>query len=92
LAWPTGGTDGVANLFMPTSATAQVLVFGNINAALLAAVGGLPNTTQSYPSRIYGTFVSGGSPSGTVQIRLASETGGTDVTAKAGSYLKYRSI
>ena len=92
LAWPTGGTDGVAQLFMPTSATAQVLAFGNINAALLAAVGGLPNTTQSYPSRIRGTFLAGASPSGTVKIQLASETGGTNVTAKTGSFLKYRSI
>lgn len=92
LAWPTGGTDGVADIVMPTSATAQVLVFGNINAALLAAVGGLPNTTQSYPSRIRGTFLAGASPSGTVKIQLASETGGTNVTAKTGSFLKYRAI
>lgn len=76
LAWPTGMTDGVADLFMPTSATAQVLVFGNVNAALLAAVGGLPNTTQSYPARIRGTVVAGASPSGTVKVQLASETGG----------------
>lgn len=92
LAWPTGGTDGVADIAMPTSATAQVLVFGNFNAALLAAVGGLPNTTQSYPSRIRGTFLAGASPSGTVKIQLASETGGTNVTAKTGSFLKYRAI
>jgi hypothetical protein len=92
LAWPTGGTDGVAQLYMPTSGTAQVLVFGNINASLLAAVGGLPNTTQSYPSRILGNFIAGATPSGTVKVQLASETGGTNVTAKAGSYLKYRII
>lgn len=92
LAWPTGGTDGVAELFMPTSATAQVLAFGNINAALLAAVGGLPNTTQSWPARISGTFRAGASPSGTVKVQLASETGGTNVTAMTGSYLKYRVI
>lgn len=92
LAWPTGGTDGVADIVMPTSATAQVLVFGNINAALLAAVGGLPNTTQSYPSRIRGTFIAGASPSGNVRLQLASETAGTTVTAKAGSWLKYRTV
>lgn len=92
LAWPTGGTDGVADIAMPTSATAQVLVFGNINAALLAAVGGLPNTTQSYPSQIRGTFIAGASPSGTVKVQLASETAGTTVTAKAGSFIKWREI
>lgn len=85
-------TDGVADLNMPTSATAQVLVFGNVNAAMLAAVGGLPNTTQSYPSRICGTLVAGASPSGTLRVQLASETAGTSVSVQAGSYLKYKTI
>lgn len=92
LAWPTGGTDGVAEIIMPTSGTADVLVYGNVNAALLAAVGGLPDTTQSYPARIRGTFVAGASPSGTIKLQMASETGGTNVTVKAGSFLKYRAI
>ena len=77
---------------MTSSATARLLVNGNINAALLAAVGGLPNTTQSYPSRIRGTFIAGATPSGTVRLRMASETAGTTVTVKAGSFLKYRAI
>lgn len=92
LAWPTGSTDGVAMIDMPTSATARVLVNGNVNAALLAAVGGLPNTTQSYPAAIYGNITMGASPSGTVKVQLASETAATNVTIKAGSYLKYREI
>jgi hypothetical protein len=92
LAWATGLTDGVAGLFMPTSATAQVLAFGNINAALLAAVGGLPNTTQSWPARVSGTVRAGASPSGNVRIQMASETGGTNVTVVTGSYIKYRVI
>lgn len=92
LAWPTGLTDGVADLFVPTSGTAQVLVFGNNAAAILAAVGGLPTTTLSYPSRISGSIIAGASPSGTLKVQMASETAGTNVTVKAGSFLKYRSI
>ena len=92
LAWPTGMTDGVAMIDMPTSATARVLVNGNVNAALLAAVGGLPNTTQSYPAKIKGTVLAGASPSGTVRVQMASETAGTNVTVKAGSFIRYRSI
>ena len=92
LAWPTGMTDGVADIYMPTSATAQVLVFGNNNAALLAAVGGLPNTTQSWPSKITGTVLAGATPSGTVKVQMASETAGTNVTVKAGSFIRYRTI
>lgn len=92
LAWPTGATDGVAMVDMPTSATARVLVNGNVNAALLTAVGGLPNTTQSYPAAIYGNITMGASPSGAVRVQLASETAATNVTIKAGSYLKYREL
>lgn len=90
LAWPTGGTDGVAMIEQTSSATAKVFAHGNINAALLAPVGGLPNTTQSYPARVWGMFRAGANPSGAVQVRLASETAGTVVTVKAGSLLKYR--
>lgn len=92
LAWPTGMTDGVAGISMPTSATAQVMAFGNINAAILAAVGGLPNTTQSYPARIAGSVMAGATPVGTVKVQMASETAGTVVTVKAGSFLKYRAV
>lgn len=92
IAWPTGGTDGGSDIYMPTAATTQVMAFGNVNAAILAAVGGLPNTTRSYPARVAGVFVAGASPAGSVRMQLASETAGTTVTAKAGSFLKYRTI
>ena len=93
IAWATIGlTDGVADIYQTSSATAEVQQHGNSNAAVLSPVGGLPNTTQSYSGRIYGTAIMGASPTGDVQITLASETGGTTVTAKAGSYLKYRII
>ena len=92
LAWPTGATDGVAGIDTSSSATARLLTNGNISAALLAAVGGLPNTTASFPAWIGGNITMGASPSGTVKVQLASETAATNVTIKAGSYLKYREI
>jgi len=92
IAWPTGGTDGVADMFTPTAATTQTMLFGNINAALFAAVGGLPNITQSWPIRIGGVFIAGAAPAGNLRVQLGSETAGTAVTAKAGSFLKYRTI
>lgn len=92
LAWPTGGSDGAASIYTPSSGTAETMVHGNINAALLAAVGGLPNTTLSYGAKVLGIFRAGASPSGTVRLQLASETAGTNVTIKAGSFLKYRTI
>jgi len=92
IAWPTGMTDGVVQIYIPTSVSAQAMQFGNVNAAVLAPVGGLPNTTQSYPGSIIGSARAGATPSGTIKIQLASETSGTTVTAKAGSFLKYRTI
>ena len=90
LAWPTGMTDGVVDIRIPTAAGTEAIQFGNINAAVLAPVGGLPNTTQSWPGRIIGDVRAGASPSGTVKVQIASETAGTTVTVKAGSWLKYR--
>ena len=92
LAWATGGTDGVARIDTPSSATAATIVQGNISAPLLAAVGGLPNTTGSFPAYVVGTFGAGASPSGNIRLQMASETAGTIVTVKAGSFLKYRVI
>ena len=90
VAWPTGLTDGAVTIKTPSSATAEVQQHGNINAAVLAPVGGLPTTTGSYLSRVDATVVAGASPSGTFRLQLASETAGTVVTAKAGSWIRYR--
>jgi hypothetical protein len=60
--------------------------------AAKAASTGVPNTTQSWPGFISGEVETNGSPSGAVQVTLASETAGTNVTMKAGSFLRYREI
>lgn len=91
LAWATGGTDGVAMIEEAQTTTAvPIAANGNINAALLIAVGGLPNTTQSWPVRIRGMFIAGASPSGTVSVRLASETAGTTVRVVLNSFMRWR--
>ena len=93
LAWPTGMTDGVAQIIESQAATGTPLfASGNPNAALLIAVGGLPNTTQSWPARVSGMVLAGASPSGAVRVQLASETAGTNVTVKAESFIRYRTI
>lgn len=92
LAWPTGMTDGAATFYTPSSATATLNTHGNINAAILVAVGGLPNNTQSYQGTLEGLAIAGATPSGTIRVRLASETAGTNVIMKAGSFIAYREI
>ncbi|MFZ2540754.1 MAG: hypothetical protein WAW75_03150 [Gallionella sp.] len=91
LAWATGLTDGAAQIKQPSSATAELTTNGNISAAMLCAVGGVPTTTGSWQATIRGSAKAGTTPSGTIKVQLASETAGTVVTIKAGSFLKYRS-
>ena len=92
VAWPAGMTDGVASIVQESAAGTQVIQMGNVNASVLAPVGGLPTATQSYPANVDAYLISGASPSGSFKIQLASETAGTNVTTKAGSFLKYRAL
>jgi len=93
LSWPTGMTDGIAQIIESQAATGTPLfASGNINAALLVAVGGLPNTTQSWPVSIRGMLRAGAIPVGNLTIQLSSETAGTSVRIMTGSFIKYRTI
>ena len=91
-AWSTGLTDGVVMLREAQAVnTVPLAANGNINAASLIAVGGLPNTTQSWPAWVNATLVAGSSPSGDTRVQLASETNGTTVTVKSvGSFCRWR--
>ena len=90
-AWPTGMTDGIVQIMESQAATGTPLfASGNINAASLIAVGGLPNTTQSWPCTIKGFGIAGPTPSGNIRVQLASETAGTTVRVVTNSFLRYR--
>jgi hypothetical protein len=90
LAWATGLSDGTVQGDVTQSTTGRLTMNGNIGASVLGQVGGLPNNSQSWPATIWGCAIAGSSPSGSVRIQLASETAGTTVTVKSGSYLRYR--
>lgn len=92
LAWPTGMTDGAAMIMMPSAATTNLIANGNINAAMLIAVGGVPNANQSYLATISGMMIAGGGPGGSLRVQLASETAGTNVTMMAQSFIRWRNI
>lgn len=92
IAWPTGLLDGAVDIEVTTSASAIVRQLGGTGAAVLAPVGGLPTTTQSYPAHVRGMLFAGASPSGSLKLQLASETAGKTVTIKKGSFLKWRKL
>lgn len=92
VSWPTGLTDGAVQFFTPSSATANLQTNGTIAGPVLVAVGGLPVVASSYLGTMAGMIVAGATPSGAVRVQLASETAGTVVTMRAGSYIRYREI
>jgi hypothetical protein len=92
ISWPGGTTDGGAYMQAPNSATAfGFRSWGPLTTANAASTG-VPNTTSSHLATGEAYFITGASPSGTFGITLASETSGTVVTVKAGSFLLYREI
>jgi hypothetical protein len=94
VAWGTGYQYGVVDMYTPSSATAETISHGTISTVagtVQAAVGGLPSTGAPYGHRGAAMFRSGASPT-PFKLQMASETAGTAITTKAGSFLKYRAI
>ena len=91
IAWPTPTqVDGVAFGQITSAAGSNVVQNGHMAAAFLMPVGGLPDTTNSWPAFIRGNIITGGTVTLGLRLQLASGTAGTNVTMKAGSYIKYR--
>lgn len=91
IAWPTPTqVDGVAFGQITSAAGSNVFQNGHMATAYLMPVGGLPDTTNSWPAMIKGNIITGGTVTLGLRLQLASETGGTNVTVRAGSFLKYR--
>lgn len=91
-SWPTGLSDGGGWMQAPNSATAFAQRSWGVLNTQNAASTGLPTTTDSHLAIGGAYLIAGASPSGNLQVTLASETNGTSVTVRAGSLLRYRTI
>lgn len=91
-SFPSGLTDSGAWLQAPNSATASAQRWWGNTTTQNAASTGLADTTNSWISIGQALLIVGASPSGNFQVTIASETGGTNVTMKAGSFLRYIAI
>lgn len=94
IAWGTGYSYGVIDMYTPTAATTESIIhatIGTIAGSTLAAVGGLPVINTPYGHRALCLFRSSTTPTA-FKAQLASETAGTVITLKLGSFLKYRSV
>lgn len=90
VTWPTNVDDAALEISSPSSGTAMIYAYGNALAAVNAASTGILATTGSYPGLVTGVLRAGASVSGDFQITLASEVGSSQVTMKAGSFIRYR--
>jgi hypothetical protein len=94
LAWGTGYQYGVVDMYTPSAATTEAMIHARIGTTagvVLAAIGGLPVINVPYGHRALVSFRAGTSPTA-FKAQMASETAGTLVTVKAGSFLKYRTF
>ena len=91
-SFPSGLTDSGAWMQSPNSATASSQRWWGNTTTANASSTGIPDTTNSYIAIGGALLIVGGSPSGTFGVTLASETAATNVTMKAGSFLRYRTI
>ena len=95
----TGGRTGTANMTEGTSDTSSItgtiLVQGSLNATentvdIFTATNVVPTTDKCVNSK---WIVNMGSSSGAIQLQMASDVNGVDVTLKEGLFfLKYRKI
>jgi hypothetical protein len=92
VSWPTGTTNGAACI--QSSSGAQSLVFRNVphGTSGRADATSAGTADASYPGLLSATLITGGSPSGSFQITLATEIGTDTVRMMAGSWLRYREI
>jgi hypothetical protein len=92
--WGTGYQYGACRIAVPTALTTEAIqhnTIGTVAGTNQAPVGGLPTTGAPYFAWIDATFRSGTTPT-PFKVQLASETAGTVVTIKAGSFIRYRTI
>lgn len=93
LNWPTGlvGNCGVVNV--ANSATAFISrLYGGTTNALATANTGVAVANENTYAEVSATLVTGPTPVGTFNVTVASEVSASNVTARAGSWIRYRTI
>ena len=92
MSWPSGLTDAIGRMEASNSLTAAAIRTWGAISTQNAASTGLATTTNSHWGSFDGIMITGAGVGGDLQVTLASETAGTEVTMKAGSVLMYREL
>lgn len=89
--WPTGLTLGTGWMQSPNSATASAQVWGSVDSGeVVCNATGLAVANRPYMSIGQAHLVCGPFVSGNLQVRLRSEVAASQVTMKAGSFMRIR--
>ena len=92
ISWPSNLTDGTARMEASTSLTASVIRHWGAKTTQNATATAQATTSDSHYGGLEALIVTSGTTSGDFQITLASETAGTAVTMKSGSFIMYREL
>lgn len=89
IAWPTNTTNGVHWFMMAATAGSSLPRYGNPTSNTGPAAADLPDT-NSWPCKVEALLVTGATTSGDFRMQVSSETAATNVSIKAGSYIRYK--
>lgn len=91
VVWP-GGLAGFGAAQAMAANVASGNVFGNNTQGVnfVANVTAVPSAVDGWGTTFWASFTTGAAPTGVFAAGVESETGGTDVTVRAGSYIEYR--
>lgn len=93
VALPTGLTDAAVRIDVPSAANANFTLNQASNqAAGLNGNTGVAVINVSYLALLFGLIRCGASPVGNFRLQFASELAASNVTLRAGSFIKYRAL
>lgn len=92
IVWPTNVGDGTYYVQQASSATATVPRYGGTGANLNSGIDSIADSTTSWPIKIETTFFTLSNVSGDMKLTVKSESAGTNVTVRAGSWFRYRRL
>lgn len=91
VTWPTG-VDGVIQTLHAIGSGTALNQSGNNTGAFTSAATAAPAANTSWPISVFITMAGSGSVSGSLQFTLQSEIASSQVTIRAGSWIRYRTI
>lgn len=92
ITWPTNVGDGVYYTQQASAVGSTIPRYGNTSATFNSGAADIADTTGSWPHKIEVNFLTPSNVSGNFQLTLRSEVAASQVTARAGSYIRYRRI